>query len=308
VPAKSEEWLKEAGSMGCRSAQPVKQIKPKDYMGLGDYAYAELPPIVPLSAWTGTVAPHTNYTLPPNVGHSEVMWASNNCARFRAIRFSDSDPTRCATATPDHIDPKAAQAPCFTHALRDMLRVLTQTFDQHKIEYLAGFGSLLGAMREQQIIPWTTDVDVLLSAENLRLLAQNVNGVLDDLRAKGVSFFSDRDYFRYCLNTNYAGNLELSHMDPAHDAATLYVHTWTPGGDAFYLDTSDERTVKVGKKCRFDVDVFEPSQRIPLYPGTASELMISVPNDPATILSMFYKDWETPPLKKKGHGAPSCFG
>jgi len=46
-----------------------------------------------------------------------------------------------------------------------ILKILIQTLDNHKIRYYLDFGTLIGAMRENALIPWDNDIDISLIDE-----------------------------------------------------------------------------------------------------------------------------------------------
>jgi hypothetical protein len=51
--------------------------------------------------------------------------------------------------------------PCCLSLLRDMLLQFGDTLLEHRIPYFAHYGSLLGLLRGDGIIPWTSDVGML---------------------------------------------------------------------------------------------------------------------------------------------------
>ena len=50
------------------------------------------------------------------------------------------------------------------------LRQIKKIFDKHKIDFWLDFGTLLGAFRDKQIIPWDKDIDLGMWREDLQKL------------------------------------------------------------------------------------------------------------------------------------------
>ena len=57
--------------------------------------------------------------------------------------------------------------PCCSHILRDMARILDEEMCRIGLDYLVGFGTLLGFVRSGRIIPWTADLDYILPSEEV---------------------------------------------------------------------------------------------------------------------------------------------
>jgi len=47
-----------------------------------------------------------------------------------------------------------------------LLKIILKTLDKHKIKYYLDFGTLIGAMRENALIPWDDDIDISLINED----------------------------------------------------------------------------------------------------------------------------------------------
>lgn len=56
---------------------------------------------------------------------------------------------------------------CATH-LYDILTDVTKVLEENDLEYFISFGTLLGAVRHGGLIPWDTDVDILIAEEKKR--------------------------------------------------------------------------------------------------------------------------------------------
>jgi hypothetical protein len=51
---------------------------------------------------------------------------------------------------------------CSDRSPFDMLVAITRHLEGHNVEYFVNYGTLLGAVRNQSIIPWTMDVDICI--------------------------------------------------------------------------------------------------------------------------------------------------
>ena len=56
---------------------------------------------------------------------------------------------------------------------KTMLRKVTDLFDKLGIEYVLDFGTLLGIVRENRLLPWDTDLDISIAEKDLGKLRAN---------------------------------------------------------------------------------------------------------------------------------------
>ena len=57
----------------------------------------------------------------------------------------------------------------------EMLSFLNEICEKHDIEYFIAFGTLLGAYRHGGFIPWDDDIDVYVSAKDIKKLKKIIN-------------------------------------------------------------------------------------------------------------------------------------
>lgn len=84
---------------------------------------------------------------------------------------------------------------CWTLLLQ-LLSDVSGEFRSRDVQHTLAFGSLLGALRAQHVIPWTADVDVAVAepaySQLLNPAADNLGATLQrELWERGVAFFAD---------------------------------------------------------------------------------------------------------------------
>src|SRR5690606_23009779 len=81
--------------------------------------------------------------------------------------------------------------------LFNILLDVHQVLSSFGIQYFITFGTLLGAVRDNKIIPWTQDVDISISVINMDKVIKN-GDLINALYKKGYIFWED-DYLLYRL-------------------------------------------------------------------------------------------------------------
>ena len=82
----------------------------------------------------------------------------------RISRYEGCMRFTCANYTQPHCqdnfaetDYKGDNPPCCSHVLRDMIRTIDDAlFDGLGLEYFAGYGTLLGLVRNDHVLPWVS--------------------------------------------------------------------------------------------------------------------------------------------------------
>ena len=55
-----------------------------------------------------------------------------------------------------------------------LLKIVTETLDEHNVKYYLDFGTLIGAIRDKGLIPWDDDIDITLFNEEDYKLIPNI--------------------------------------------------------------------------------------------------------------------------------------
>ena len=67
----------------------------------------------------------------------------------------------------DETNYNGPEPPCCVHILRDMARTFDETMCGLGLEYVATFGTLLGLVRSDRMIPWTSDIDYIIPSKHV---------------------------------------------------------------------------------------------------------------------------------------------
>jgi lipopolysaccharide cholinephosphotransferase len=64
----------------------------------------------------------------------------------------------------------AEDPPCSAEILKEMLILIVKALEEAQVNYWVSYGTLLGAVRNQTIIPWTADIDFVIKGEEYKNL------------------------------------------------------------------------------------------------------------------------------------------
>ena len=107
------------------------------------------------------LANYTQYKAP--IVHN---WIAKQKREAKCFEFKcNTNITTCDNVKPTNYT--GPDPPCCTHILRDMARIFDKEMCRIGLDYLAGFGTLLGFVRSGRVIPWTADLDFILPSEEV---------------------------------------------------------------------------------------------------------------------------------------------
>lgn len=223
----------------------------------------------------------------------------------RCLRFKYRRANECQEGD----NPLNDKPPCVMDILAEMSVALTQALEQADITYWISYGTLLGAIRENQILRWTLDVDVVIPTEEYGSMGKKIisEGVLE---AKGYRFFYDKKYpdiGRACV-TEKVGPRFTKWELPEPDVRNYYNHY--PYIDIYstHEDTVKAREkgpeapvrVKFGPQCTYNVKTIFPLKKVSLYGH-----QMFAPNNTTKYLTQLYgPNFMQPPdmRLRSGHG------
>jgi len=221
---------------------------------------------------------------------TEGRWG-NWCSAFKC----DWNIENCHPKEPTNY--RGVNPPCCTHLLRDMLVQFVTFLENHDIEYMLTYGTLLGAYRDEMIIPWTADTDLALPVSSFNVDIQKLG---EKLSQQGLEVFESGHFGckRVCYNKHYMnGLLEQKWPDrikSSYQEKVPYMDLYRllkekpGGGPAIILQT--------GPMCLYNASMMYPIKKMPFY-----GVLMSVPNNVPQFLRKVYGDNFMKPTGSKEH-------
>jgi phosphorylcholine metabolism protein LicD len=154
---------------------------------------------------------------------------------------------------------------------------IKKVFDKVELKFWLFHGTLLGAIRDNDWIPWDDDVDVCVMEEDfkpkLKIIREEFMSLGFIVRDPGKSVGTKLNIYRYRQKNSI---------------------------DGLFLDPKYENNkYRLSRRVRYPRELFEREQTI-VFKGT----VFNVPSPPEKFLSWHYKNWKTPvkmdrPLKER---------
>lgn len=177
----------------------------------------------------------------------------------------------------------------------NLMKKIDEAFEKHKINYWAGGGTLLGAIRHGGLIPWDDDLDLyILDSDEEKLLS-----IQTTLEQEGLILHHYwKDLYKIFEKT------ALPIQDPK-DPKTLLPFGY-PAADVFVMTLEKGREaqdVYVHKSYDFywhwNMDRFDFPQIVSLVRVPFGPIKISIPSDPESYLCRLYGEDQYPLLWKR---------
>lgn len=237
----------------------------------------------------------STWVKPKALGNNRTI-RYDQCLRFKC----DYDDTRCDTMLPTDFD--GPKPPCCVHILRDMNREFDEAMCELGFEYFAAYGTALGLIRSDRLVPWTIDNDYVVSKVAALALLTLPQQEKEVLVRHGLHLLMD-NFVRLCVTPNFVGGKlaarwTVTKPDGWYPLHFVYSDLFLSNLDASGTKILDEL------KCSYDLNATYPVQRRPVY---NSSFHMSVPNNAEALLEMWYgKNWKKPDANKSRHGNTSC--
>lgn len=242
----------------------------------------------------------------PSSGRQNSKYQS--CLQFKCDWNSTAN-THCDSFGPTiYTDP--SNPPCCVHILRDMAAAFDAVMCKLGFEYFSSFGMLLGLVRNDKLIPWTSDNDYIATERTLAAMyamSPEEKKVWDD---HGLAFLFDNYYHRVCVTSTFM-NGDLANL------WTTSSYEWYPlvypYADIFvakersYSDVNASNMSIIDQlECDHSMDSFRPAQRRGVYQNS---FQVSMPNNAEKVLERVYgSTWRIPDKEKRPHGDTRCKG
>jgi len=256
---------------------------------------------------------HTNYTctnplqfpkprtvtFPPISSRTRIK-RYDGCLRYKCANYQEP---HCRDNNFAATDYDGFQPPCCFHILRDMIREIDDAMCTLGLEYYAAYGTLLGLVRDDHVIPWTADNDFVVSFA----VAVEMYERRDYLEEQFGLFLFNDFYLRSCVTDKFMDGALLpwktDEFDKTLQRTGQFINHF-PYADFFYAEVDWTQGLFIDERgCDYDKDLYFPVRR-PVYNNT---FHVNVPNDTDLVLSKVYGlDWRTPPINGSAHGFTSC--
>lgn len=217
--------------------------------------------------------------------------------------------------------------PQYREKLYDMLSIVDRILTEHRIPYWIEAGTLLGAVRHRDIIPWDSDVDIVVPAEYAPALEEEEREkqVVSDLRRNGLITypagfgrsirFADESFLSKASSLGVAHLVLLSlrwrRANWVWKIIQSYLHRFIrwpefPYIDIFYKRDCTDRYEFVSQwaeKTWPGQSAIYKKETHPLRRYSFGPIQIWGPSNPEPYLDRAYGDWRVGRVQL-GHGAP----
>lgn len=227
----------------------------------------------------------TNYTWKP-------------CVQFNCYRDIQGRPQRCKPDDPTNFSGKSP--PCCVHLLRDMLVDVKEWLSELDYEYWVHYGTLLGAIRDKAIIPWTADVDITMSPKDFFHLLNNKN-IKRKMWEKGYNYFfegsREERMGRLCFGSNFRDGILSKWPKPLRKGKKYY--NFYPYMDIYLIRDHEHKISTPKGPCMFLKEWIYPLGSVKF-----AGIEMPAPKSPESLLRHLYGDWRQP--LKGSHGEHHC--
>lgn len=170
--------------------------------------------------------------------------------------------------------------PCCADTLFSLLTGTKKLLEAHNIPYFIWAGTLLGAMRDHDIIPYTEDVDIAIHKNGMEKLVK-----LTSDGSMNFTFYFDKDILRGCETypIGMQGTRMRTYTQPTYSDTKNRIHD---DPTLAYVDVYDVLTEDIWK--------FLPFQGFGDRTAMMRGQSFAIPAESELYLAKKYRNWETP--------------
>ncbi|CAF0738876.1 unnamed protein product [Adineta steineri] len=131
----------------------------------------------------------------------------------KTINSLPNNISHCAFLTCSHSPQCTTQnVTCCAYIIKHSLLFIDTFFKHHNLSYVIIYGTLLGAVRNKTIIPWTKDIDIGI-LDKTYLFTKKIR---DELYQNGFHLFESFGLPRLCVHRNISNRTLLATYDRRH--------------------------------------------------------------------------------------------
>lgn len=167
----------------------------------------------------------------------------------------------------------------YRHESAKILGIFDKVMRENNIPYTIAYGTLLGAVRDNNFIETDHDIDVI---------------ILDQDKQR---YFDLKDEFkRNGLITNYSDYINRLEIDKSIDGvqSSRKLHSYIDVFIFHKMEDGKYREIEYVNRKRWPREQYTQEQLFPIREYTIGSLKVLGPNDPISILETIYGDWQTP--------------
>lgn len=184
---------------------------------------------------------------------------------------------------PETFEYSKKQTKYIHNELLNLCKKITELFDEYNITYFIHSGTLLGSVREGNIIPHDDDIDIAIFPSSIEYIESvEFEEILKENGLKIIPFKSNK------------GIIKLKNLNSKH-GIFIDIFVFRQNGNKIEYDSEVSRNT-------WRNGWFEENELFPLKTYKLGPLYLYGPSDPYPYLNRhFGKDWKIPKKRKRDH-------
>jgi len=153
--------------------------------------------------------------------------------------------------------------PCLVDILEVMAFATLQIFEARNLNHFVSYGSLLGSVRNESIIEWTSDFDIVVEESHFNLIKIASTGFLSKY---GLVYFTDKKYpdiGRICATPESPWN--KFKITKPNDVDYFDAYPYVDIYQLVNIKQINSLMIKFGPPCKFTMDEIYPFSKTKIY-------------------------------------------